>query len=438
MSDSVEYRCVVSVRSNLPFTDTLDLQDQDSPSTQDHHKHSAQNVDFGDNLIGSHHASEIRHIHEERQDEQRNLQQAWNATGENQGAFANGVNGHHAGDDGKSAAADSESDAASDDDLMDRTSSSPSIDDGEYFTRKAQKPAYVPSLQRSVARWDLSQPNPEPLARSDDDTASEDGSTASSDDWPGPQTPVTNFFARFYGLNSPGNTPGDKETNDLDNEPAGYTDDHFPPIPEIPERFGNAAPRSRTMAPHHEDHKDPSWNLPLQTVPEDPSTVGTSTSDLDSNTSARSTTAASFDTSSETPWGSESGDDHLSNLTVQALRIDFDGCWLLRDTDCRFIRVNNPDRRLQSTEDIDFDFVYALHTFVATVEGQANAIKGDTMVLLDDSNSYWWLVRVVKDSSIGYLPAEHIETPTERLARLNKHRNVDVRFLSSFFTTASQ
>ncbi|KAG7127234.1 Tip elongation aberrant protein Tea4 like [Verticillium longisporum] len=77
-------------------------------------------------------------------------------------------------------------------------------------------------------------------------------------------------------------------------------------------------------------------------------------------------------------------------------------------------------------EDIDFDFVYALHTFVATVEGQANATKGDTMVLLDDSNSYWWLVRVAKDNSIGYLPAEHIETPTERLARLNKHRNIDL------------
>jgi hypothetical protein len=107
---------------------------------------------------------------------------------------------------------------------------------------------------------------------------------------------------------------------------------------------------------------------------------------------------------------------------------------------------------LQDKEDIDFDFVYALHTFVATVEGQANCTKGDTMVLLDDSNSYWWLVRVIKDSSIGsnkpfhyvpsseyalaetltqkhcigYLPAEHIETPTERLARLNKHRNIDV------------
>ena len=26
----------------------------------------------------------------------------------------------------------------------------------------------------------------------------------------------------------------------------------------------------------------------------------------------------------------------------------------------------------------------------------------------------------------GYLPAETIETPQERLARLNKHRNIDV------------
>ncbi|KAI1824830.1 hypothetical protein F4861DRAFT_538665 [Xylaria intraflava] len=95
-------------------------------------------------------------------------------------------------------------------------------------------------------------------------------------------------------------------------------------------------------------------------------------------------------------------------------------------TDCRFIDTGWGGECLQDAEDIDFDFVYALHTFVATVEGQANATKGDTMVLLDDSNSYWWLVRVTKDSSIGYLPAEHIETPTERLARLNKHRNIDL------------
>lgn len=97
-----------------------------------------------------------------------------------------------------------------------------------------------------------------------------------------------------------------------------------------------------------------------------------------------------------------------------------------QDQHSLFMLELSSDESLQDSEDIDFEFVYALHTFVATVEGQANATKGDTMVLLDDSNSYWWLVRIVKDSSIGYLPAEHIETPTERLARLNKHRNIDV------------
>ncbi|CAO3668408.1 hypothetical protein G6F70_008103 [Rhizopus microsporus] len=77
-------------------------------------------------------------------------------------------------------------------------------------------------------------------------------------------------------------------------------------------------------------------------------------------------------------------------------------------------------------EDINFDLVYALHTFVATVDGQASVIKGDAMTLLDDTNSYWWLVRALKTSEVGYIPAENIETPFERLARLNKHRNVEV------------
>lgn len=77
-------------------------------------------------------------------------------------------------------------------------------------------------------------------------------------------------------------------------------------------------------------------------------------------------------------------------------------------------------------ESIDFDLVYSLHTFVATVEGQANVVKGDSLFLMDDSNSYWWLVRVLKTQEVGYIPAENIETPYERLARLNKHRNVDV------------
>lgn len=73
----------------------------------------------------------------------------------------------------------------------------------------------------------------------------------------------------------------------------------------------------------------------------------------------------------------------------------------LQSNDPRFIDSGWGGECLHDTEDIDFELVYALHTFIATVEGQANATKGDAMVLLDDSNSYWWLVRVVKDSSIG-------------------------------------
>ena len=69
--------------------------------------------------------------------------------------------------------------------------------------------------------------------------------------------------------------------------------------------------------------------------------------------------------------------------------------------DPRFVDSGWGGECLRDAEEIDFEFVYALHTFVATVEGQANATKGESMVLLDDSNSYWWLVRVIRDGSIG-------------------------------------
>lgn len=101
--------------------------------------------------------------------------------------------------------------------------------------------------------------------------------------------------------------------------------------------------------------------------------------------------------------GSDIGDAHPP-LTFPYLGYaddDDDDRDLLSLVDSRFLDPTCPTECLLNPEDIDFEFVYALHTFVATVEGQANATKGDTMVLLDDSNSYWWLVRVVKDSSIG-------------------------------------
>lgn len=89
---------------------------------------------------------------------------------------------------------------------------------------------------------------------------------------------------------------------------------------------------------------------------------------------------------------------------------DDDDDLFFQSTSPRFIDSGWGGDSLHDTEDIDFELVYALHTFIATVEGQANATKGDAMVLLDDSNSYWWLVRVVKDSSIGKTLSEYSST----------------------------
>ncbi|KAF9958257.1 hypothetical protein BGZ72_000655 [Mortierella alpina] len=89
-------------------------------------------------------------------------------------------------------------------------------------------------------------------------------------------------------------------------------------------------------------------------------------------------------------------------------------------------------------EDIDFNLVYAFHTFVATQEGQASVVRNDSLMLLEDTNVYWWLVRVLKTGVIGYIPAENIETPFERLARLNTYRNVALSAPSSEWGTFDQ
>ncbi|KAJ3370317.1 hypothetical protein GGF31_004147 [Allomyces arbusculus] len=76
-------------------------------------------------------------------------------------------------------------------------------------------------------------------------------------------------------------------------------------------------------------------------------------------------------------------------------------------------------------DDIDFSLVYALHTFVATMEGQVAVVRNEPLILLDDSNSYWWLVKPLRSNTIGYIPAEIVETPYERLARVNRQKNIE-------------
>ena len=61
------------------------------------------------------------------------------------------------------------------------------------------------------------------------------------------------------------------------------------------------------------------------------------------------------------------------------------------DVDAIFAPIDEP---------IDFGLVYALHTFVANLEGQVCVLKGDSLELLDDSNSYWWLVKCIKTDEV--------------------------------------
>lgn len=54
---------------------------------------------------------------------------------------------------------------------------------------------------------------------------------------------------------------------------------------------------------------------------------------------------------------------------------------------------------------------------MATQEGQASVVRNDSLMLLEDANVYWWLVRVLKTGVIGYIPAENIEVSVQNSSR---------------------
>jgi hypothetical protein len=118
------------------LADTLDLQDQDNPSAAEHQKHPH-------NGLAPHQASQLHHVIEERHSEEQSLQDAWNMAGnltEEPGAIDEAQANHDhdhatngAQQDGEEGAEGGESEAEGDDDMMDRISSSPSIDDGRYL-----------------------------------------------------------------------------------------------------------------------------------------------------------------------------------------------------------------------------------------------------------------------------------------------------------------
>ncbi|KAI1384668.1 uncharacterized protein F4822DRAFT_433211 [Hypoxylon trugodes] len=380
-------------RPQMIRADTIDLQSEEAPSAKKHTTPSSKAAPNGS--LAPHQAETLREVEEERAGEEGRSPRASWVDGDRPSdlqqyaedlanGIANSLNGNkmqtedalaiaqnggvagNAADDG-----DMDADADDmDDDMMDKISSSPSIEDGGYTFHSPVWPRRVDSLHH-VARH---RGSPNSLASNQ-----------------------ARYPPRIESAQHTFQHPLSRQASKAS---ADNADRHHP----LPDDNGHNMDE-RDIEQH--DISVPEWKTEDFSYDLE-STIEVTESELDDEDGAQISPYEFL-----FPYDSfEEGDDDddYSTMTINP----------------DFLDIGWGSEYLQDIEDIDFEFVYALHTFVATVEGQANATKGDTMVLLDDSNSYWWLVRVVKDSSIGYLPAEHIETPTERLARLNKHRNIDL------------
>ena len=431
--------------------DTIDLQSQDSPSAKDHSRQPTHPAPLGDGPPAPHQAIALKHAEQEASDlhlrsprvsqdlSGKELQLLQNegdsfdtndADGlmhDNYGLQRNGLAGS-AGLEGD--VGEGEGDDGLDDDMMDKISSSPSIEDGGYdlalpwpdrgdslvsfHTATEDEPSAPPEHEESSSPF-LSTPEHFPLFR--------------------PQGEPTSHWSEDHHHMGEYTRKQDRPPNSNGQHEAKFYNDSSPRNSEkFPDLFRK---EFETLEESAEDDFDPEDFRHLLLPVDDPllnNDFDTASLSPQPHASGLSESVApaqlQFPKESDSFNDYDYGDDDDDTEDVSF------------SSDSRFVDSGWGGECLRESEDIDFEFVYALHTFVATVEGQANATKGDTMVLLDDSNSYWWLVRVVKDSSIGkisnlpneyvlmnigYLPAEHIETPTERLARLNKHRNIDVR-----------
>ncbi|KAL9946617.1 hypothetical protein D7B24_007893 [Verticillium nonalfalfae] len=439
-------------RPEIIRADSIDLQDADAPSAKDHTRTEASESSSAS--LGAHQAETLREVAQETAAENSRspriswtngnpdhqsydaddlvasvtnklaetsaakTMQAQQHPSASQDSLAVAQNGGLSTDESD---ADGDTDESMDDDMMDKISSSPSIEDGRCTSLPPLWPRRVDSLP----------PDQEPGVPCSPATLDEPRSSS-------PYLEIATYMPIHVSRNQSKTFTGPSPT-----EP-------FPTAPSPDLKPTDAQYDCAELGPYsHDEYDDHAYDFEHEIFFDElddahhPEAHGDMLAldamgahsppllvrPLDIRKAVKSVRCAACKESNNVSAFNratcETSDDAPAMIPYEATEDDDDDDFPF-PSDPRYIDAGWNPESLHDTEDIDFDFVYALHTFVATVEGQANATKGDTMVLLDDSNSYWWLVRVAKDNSIGYLPAEHIETPTERLARLNKHRNIDL------------
>ena len=278
---------------------------------------------------------------------------------------------------------DTDTDDSLDDDMMDKISSSPSIEDGGYSISSPVNQDFLLSTPTSIIHHRLDSPMT--------DVFSSSPYVATRDHLP----LLSSLQQELRTVESEDHHHGggyiENEMDDRDSVDSYESEDRDQLTPLISEsRVGYNSEDFQDEDESYEADYD-SEDLEALLLPADDPLLDNSFDDIPRRQRPSPSGSSS---SSDSPTPSSIWDDR----TLDKLDDDTDD---ISFTDARFVDSGWGGECLREIEEIDFEFVYALHTFIATVEGQANAAKGDTMVLLDDSNSYWWLVRVVKDSSIG-------------------------------------
>lgn len=395
--------------SHISPSDTIDLQDQEAPSAKDHSRHHLRPGLLGDGSPAPHQADALKNAELELSEQHgRSPRASQDLSGKelqllhdedvandrdpnenllrNSNIHGGGIN---TDDDMEGIEGDE-----SLDDMMDKISSSPSIgEDGGYNLSLASAP---PGF--STRSFHNTEP---PREFSNEENSSS----------PFIETPAhlplsvqhhslqpalsASHHHHYHNCHEGLFTTYATNTISMVNQPESESLDDFSPT--LSNFRESSSPHiSEDIQNPHDSGFDPSDFENLLLPVNDP-LLDSGYDETQSNDSSPSSTSANSDDSWQThSEADDSNDGHDSDDDDDAAtEVSF-------TEDPRFVDSGWGGECLRETEEIDFDFVYALHTFVATVEGQANATKGDNMVLLDDSNSYWWLVRVVKDSSIGW------------------------------------
>ncbi|CAL9729608.1 bud site selection protein 14 [Monosporozyma unispora] len=78
---------------------------------------------------------------------------------------------------------------------------------------------------------------------------------------------------------------------------------------------------------------------------------------------------------------------------------------------------------LPPPQELDPEKLYALYAFNGPDPSHCQLEQDESCILLNDEDTYWWLVKRCRDNNIGFAPAELLETFPERLARLNCWKN---------------